>query len=45
MRDGGGGLSMKMVVAVIKPFKLEDVRDALTGLGVSGMTAKMLARP
>ena len=29
---------MKMVVAVIKPFKLEDVRDALTGLGVSGMT-------
>jgi len=29
---------MKMIVAVIKPFKLEDVRDALTHLGVSGMT-------
>jgi nitrogen regulatory protein P-II 2 len=29
---------MKMVIAVIKPFKLEDVRDALTQLGISGMT-------
>jgi len=29
---------MKYVIAIIKPFKLEDVRDALTGLGVSGMT-------
>ena len=29
---------MKVVIAVIKPFKLEDVRDALTQLGVSGMT-------
>jgi nitrogen regulatory protein P-II 2 len=29
---------MKMVVAVIKPFKLEDVRDALMQLGISGMT-------
>src|SRR5262245_59174223 len=33
-----GGLSMKLVIAIIKPFKLEDVRDALTGLGISGMT-------
>src|SRR5215204_170044 len=32
------GHSMKMVIAVIKPFKLEDVRDALTQLGISGMT-------
>jgi nitrogen regulatory protein P-II 2 len=29
---------MKYVIAIIKPFKLEDVRDALTGLGISGMT-------
>ena len=30
---------MKMVIAVIKPFKLEDVRDALERIGVHGMTA------
>ena len=29
---------MKMVVAIIKPFKLDDVREALTGLGVEGLT-------
>ena len=29
---------MKMVVAIIKPFKLEEVRDALTGIGVHGLT-------
>ena len=29
---------MKIVMAVIKPFKLEDVRDALTGIGVHGLT-------
>jgi nitrogen regulatory protein P-II 2 len=29
---------MKIVTAVIKPFKLEEVRDALTALGVHGMT-------
>jgi len=29
---------MKLVVAIIKPFKLDEVRDALTGLGVRGMT-------
>ena len=29
---------MKLVTAIIKPFKLEDVRDALTKLGISGMT-------
>ena len=29
---------MKLVTAIIKPFKLEDVRDALTALGVHGMT-------
>ena len=29
---------MKLVIAVIKPFKLEEVRDALTAIGVRGMT-------
>jgi len=30
---------MKLVVAVIKPFKLDEVRDALVAVGVQGMTA------
>ena len=30
---------MKIVMAVIKPFKLEEVRDALVAVGVHGMTA------
>jgi len=29
---------MKLVMAVIKPFKLEEVREALAALGVEGMT-------
>jgi nitrogen regulatory protein P-II 2 len=29
---------MKMIVAVIKPFKLDEVREALTRLGVQGLT-------
>ena len=29
---------MKLVTAIIKPFKLEDVRDALTKMGVAGLT-------
>jgi nitrogen regulatory protein P-II 2 len=29
---------MKLVIAIIKPFKLEEVRDALLGIGVHGMT-------
>jgi nitrogen regulatory protein P-II 2 len=29
---------MKLVIAIIKPFKLEEVRDALTAIGVHGMT-------
>ena len=29
---------MKLVIAIIKPFKLEDVRDALNAIGVHGMT-------
>jgi nitrogen regulatory protein P-II 2 len=27
---------MKLVMAIIKPFKLDDVRDALSSLGVAG---------
>ncbi len=30
---------MKMVMAVIKPFKLDDVREALSEVGVTGITA------
>jgi nitrogen regulatory protein P-II 2 len=30
---------MKLVIAIIKPFKLEEVRDALVAVGVQGMTA------
>jgi nitrogen regulatory protein P-II 2 len=30
--------SMKIVMAIIKPFKLDEVRDALTAVGVSGLT-------
>jgi nitrogen regulatory protein P-II 2 len=30
--------SMKLVTAIIKPFKLDDVRAALSDIGVSGMT-------
>ncbi|HTT08972.1 MAG TPA: P-II family nitrogen regulator [Gammaproteobacteria bacterium] len=29
---------MKLVTAIIKPFKLEDVREALTAIGVKGIT-------
>ena len=29
---------MKLVIAIIKPFKLDEVREALTGLGIQGMT-------
>ncbi|MFS4580975.1 P-II family nitrogen regulator [Phaeobacter sp. C3_T13_0] len=28
---------MKMIIATIKPFKLEEVREALTSIGVSGL--------
>jgi nitrogen regulatory protein P-II 2 len=29
---------MKLVSAIIKPFKLDDVREAIAGIGVEGMT-------
>ena len=31
---------MKMITAVIKPFKLDDVRDALHLIGIAGMTVE-----
>src|SRR5579872_3699043 len=31
-------VTMKIVTAIIKPFKLEEVRDALTRIGVQGLT-------
>ncbi|HVI53164.1 MAG TPA: P-II family nitrogen regulator [Candidatus Sulfotelmatobacter sp.] len=30
---------MKLVVAIIKPFKLDEVREALSALGIKGLTA------
>lgn len=30
---------MKLITAIIKPFKLDDVREALSEMGVSGVTA------
>jgi nitrogen regulatory protein P-II 2 len=33
-----GDQEMKVVSAIIKPFKVEDVRDALTAIGVHGLT-------
>ncbi|MEE9411775.1 MAG: P-II family nitrogen regulator [Methylococcales bacterium] len=30
---------MKLITAIIKPFKLDDVREALSEIGMSGMTA------
>ena len=29
---------MKMITAIIKPFKLDDVREALSDIGVQGIT-------
>jgi len=31
-------ISMKLITAVIKPFKLDEVREALLGVGVTGLT-------
>ncbi len=32
------GIAVKLIMAIIKPFKLDDVREALTPLGVQGLT-------
>jgi nitrogen regulatory protein P-II 2 len=37
-RQQGGSRAMKLVMAFIKPFKLDEVREALTPLGVQGLT-------
>ena len=29
---------MKLIIAVVKPFKLEEVKDALSAIGIEGMT-------
>jgi nitrogen regulatory protein P-II 2 len=34
----GEGTSLKLISAIIKPFKLDDVRDALSEIGVKGLT-------
>jgi nitrogen regulatory protein P-II 2 len=34
----GGNLNMKLVTAIIKPFKLDEVREALSAMGVQGIT-------
>jgi nitrogen regulatory protein PII len=33
-----GGSVMKMIEAIVKPFKLDDIKDALVEIGVQGMT-------
>src|SRR5436305_491825 len=37
-RGNRQGDVMKLVMAIFKPFKLDEVRDALTGLGIQGLT-------
>ena len=34
----GQGSRMKFVIAIIKPFKLDEVREALAAVGIAGMT-------
>src|SRR4026208_2010024 len=36
--DDGEIEPMKIVMAIIKPFKLDEVRDALTKIGIQGLT-------
>ena len=44
-RPFAGVLLMKMLSAVIKPFKLDEVREALSALGVHGITVTEVKRP
>ena len=37
-RDQEDRSIMKLVTAIIKPFKLDEVREALTGIGIQGLT-------
>jgi len=36
--SGGETAAMKLIMAVIKPFKIDDVREALTAGGIEGLT-------
>lgn len=36
--EGEIDMALKLVVAIVKPFKLDEVREALTAVGVQGMT-------
>ena len=35
---------MKLITAIVKPFKLDDVREALSEIGVSGVTVTEVKR-
>jgi nitrogen regulatory protein P-II 1 len=37
-RIGTGGKAMKKIEAIIKPFKLDEIKEALQGLDIKGMT-------
>jgi nitrogen regulatory protein P-II 1 len=37
--DATGETAMKKIEAIIKPFKLDDVHEALSAVGIAGMTA------
>ena len=37
-REVQKGIKMKKIEAIIKPFKLDDVKEALSSIGVQGMT-------
>ena len=36
---------MKLIIAVIKPFKLEEVREKLTEIGVQGLMVSEIFKP
>jgi nitrogen regulatory protein P-II 2 len=38
LAGGEQGTGMKLIIAIIKPFKLDEVREALSAIGVAGMT-------
>ena len=38
VHDRMKGKVMKLVMAIVKPFKLDEVREALTAIGVTGLT-------
>jgi nitrogen regulatory protein P-II 1 len=38
MIERHGGINMKKIEAILKPFKLEEVKDALAEVGIEGMT-------